>query len=309
MTWKFAIISALLFSLAAASADDEIPSAPPTKSVLAGVERKIVNEPKYTSTPRYCLLVLGTNAESKVWMVEDADVLYIDKNGNGDLTDDGPPITQSNIRKWQGHNKTDRGCEYAVDEFQPLGGNRQTNFRLNRWNYGEEPTDSYGLELSLDGKTPMYAGWFGTFWGSSPENAPLVHFGGPLKPVVLRYKEIELGTAPDRLSICFLNPGSCPGAVSRLSIDALPRRIVPEVRIDWPVADAAPPVRTYELLTERCCFWEFYNTHLQIPAGIVPGEATLTVSVPQEVFPFELSTNQVKLPIHAKAQQSPEKAP
>lgn len=266
MTWKFAIISVLCFSLKVASADDEIPSASPTKNVLAGVERKIVKEPKYTSTPRYCLLVLGTDAESKVWMVEDGDVLYIDKNGNGDLTDDGPPVSISKIREWQRpDNKTDRNYKYAVDEFQPLGGKRQTKFCLNRWNYGEEAQDSYGLELTLDGKTPMYAGWFDTFGGPSPENAPLVHFGGPLKPVVLRYKEIELGSAPDHLSICFLNPSSCKGAVSRLSIDALPKRIIPEVRIDWPVAEGAPPVRTYELLTEHAAYGNFITRICKFP--------------------------------------------
>jgi hypothetical protein len=272
-----------------------------TKSVLDGIERRITKEPKYTSTPRYALLILGTHADSKVWMVEDGSVLYIDKNGNGDLTDDGPPISHSKVRTFQDDKgAANRDCEYALDEFQPLGGSRQSDFCLRRWNYGDKE-DEYGLSLKLDDHTPMYAGWFGTFWASSPEKASLVHFGGPLKPITLRFKEFVLGSTLDRLSIAFVNPGSGDGATSRLSIEALPARVIPEVQIDWPVADGAPHLRFKELLTARCCYWEFYEQNLTIPSGAVEGQATLTISVPKEVFPFELTTNQIKVPVRAKA--------
>src|SRR6516165_9403209 len=54
---------------------------------LAKIERKIAKEPAYqTKTPKYCLLVFGLEAKTRVWLVQDGDTLYVDRNGNGDLT-------------------------------------------------------------------------------------------------------------------------------------------------------------------------------------------------------------------------------
>src|SRR5262249_33364712 len=51
---------------------------------LTKVDRSIAKEPTYqTTTPRYCLLVFGPEAKSRVWLVQDGDVLYVDRNGNG----------------------------------------------------------------------------------------------------------------------------------------------------------------------------------------------------------------------------------
>src|SRR5947208_1900490 len=60
---------------------------------LARVGWKIVKEPAYQSkAPRYCLLVFGPEARSRVWLVQDGDVLYADRNGNGDLTEEGERV-------------------------------------------------------------------------------------------------------------------------------------------------------------------------------------------------------------------------
>src|SRR5438874_3418987 len=59
---------------------------------LKSIERKIAKEPAYAGKPKYCLLVFGPEARTRIWLALDGDKLYVDKNGNGDLTDDGPPI-------------------------------------------------------------------------------------------------------------------------------------------------------------------------------------------------------------------------
>src|SRR5262245_7941407 len=58
---------------------------------LAKVDRSITNEPKYAGNPNYCLLVFG--AKHRVWLVQDGDTLYVDRNGNGDLTEPGEKVT------------------------------------------------------------------------------------------------------------------------------------------------------------------------------------------------------------------------
>jgi hypothetical protein len=280
---------ALVLAAVSAHADDL--SRKSSTSVLDSVERKIAKEPKYASSPRYALLVLGTGGESKVWLVEDGKTLYVDKNGNGDLTDDGPPIAQTNT--------SSRSSEYMFDEITPVDGPRHTNFRLSRWNYGETE-DSYGLALTLGGTTPMYSGWFGPFWGSTSETAQVFHFGGPLTPVKLRGQKFAVGGGTARLSIAFFNEGRDKGSATRLSIDALPKSVVPEVHIDWPVAAGSSPLGTSHKLNQRCCYWEFYDPNFQVPEGAIPGTATLTVVLPEGAFPFELTTDQIKLPVVAK---------
>lgn len=264
--------------------------------VLDGVQRTLVKEPEYVSSPRYALLVLGTGAGSRVWIVEDGRTLYVDKNANGDLTDDGPPIEPTNVRSWKSANGSTSGdFDYLLDAITPADGSRHTAFRLARWNYGDE-ADRYGLALTVGGETPMYAGWFGPFWAKSPDTAQLFHFGGPLTPRKLRGQEFVVGRA-SRLSVCFINPGRGPGAKTRLSIKALGAEVVPEVQIDWPVAADASSLRTSHRLTERCCYWEFYDQNFQVPQTAVPGTAVLTLSVPQGEFPFELTTHQIEVPV------------
>src|SRR5260221_55230 len=59
---------------------------------LAKVDRTIIREPAYQSTPKYCLMVFGPEARTRVWLVQDGDTLYVDRNGNGDLTDAGEKV-------------------------------------------------------------------------------------------------------------------------------------------------------------------------------------------------------------------------
>jgi hypothetical protein len=63
-------------------------SARPAMSAdLTKIDRTIFKEPKYTSQPHYALLVYGPEAKTRIWLVLDGQVLYLDRNGNGDLTE------------------------------------------------------------------------------------------------------------------------------------------------------------------------------------------------------------------------------
>src|SRR5712692_3344625 len=59
---------------------------------LTKIDRKIAKEPAYQSQPKYCLLVFGPEAKTRVWIVLDGDTLYVDRNGNGDLTEEGEKV-------------------------------------------------------------------------------------------------------------------------------------------------------------------------------------------------------------------------
>jgi hypothetical protein len=71
-----AAILALVFIGAVAHATD-----------LTKIDRTIAKQPVYqTKTPKYCLLVFGPEAKLRVWLVLDGNVLYVDRDANGDLT-------------------------------------------------------------------------------------------------------------------------------------------------------------------------------------------------------------------------------
>ena len=78
----FHIYTALVLMLVSASFADEF------RVDLSKIDRTIVHEPNYRYQPHYALLVFGHKAEHRSWLVIDGDsVAYIDRQGNGDLTD------------------------------------------------------------------------------------------------------------------------------------------------------------------------------------------------------------------------------
>src|SRR5262245_39807942 len=74
--------------LAVAAVGPPAPLAPAAD--LSKVDRRISKEPDYkTKAPRYSLLVFGPAAKTRVWVVLDGTDLYVDTNGDGDLTAPG----------------------------------------------------------------------------------------------------------------------------------------------------------------------------------------------------------------------------
>ena len=57
------------------------------------IDRSIRKEPAYqTKSPQYALLVFGPEGKDRVWLVRDGATLYVDRNGNGDLTEAGEKV-------------------------------------------------------------------------------------------------------------------------------------------------------------------------------------------------------------------------
>src|SRR5687767_12528066 len=102
--WMICIIS-ILFATAVQAVD------------LSAIDRIIAKEPSLKSKPAYALLVFGPEAKTRVWLVQDGDTLYVDRNADGDLTQAGEAITVSKMRV---ANSSYRDRKYAIGTLTPI---------------------------------------------------------------------------------------------------------------------------------------------------------------------------------------------
>jgi hypothetical protein len=137
---------------------------PATAADLTRVDRSIGKEPAYkTKSPRYCLLVFGREADYRVWLVLDGDTLYVDRNGNGDLTGAGESTTPEAAN-------TDPASFKPITIFRPDGKTEEElSFALYGWfDYQKGKLTS---EFSLSVHVWRESRWFGS-WGD--ETGPCV---------------------------------------------------------------------------------------------------------------------------------------
>ncbi len=189
----------LVFSASSAAATD-----------LSKVDRSIAKEPIYQSkAPKYGLLVFGPEAIERVWMVLDGDVLYVDRNGNGDLTEAGEKIT----RKETKYDQEEYCYSFEVGELTLAGkvhkGLSVSFPRLARYKDNSSFSDfaplqqllkrdakAIGVSLAVDvqstrlkgggvgGRLSYHAGWNDENGilqlADQPQDAPIIHFDGPV---------------------------------------------------------------------------------------------------------------------------------
>jgi hypothetical protein len=135
---------------------------------LARIDRSIAKEPKYsTASQEYCLLVFGPNADKHVWLVRDGDALYVDRNGNGDLTEAGEMVRKP--KEYSGFACGDIVSRDGKTTYQGLSVNAFS--------------DGYRLRVQVPGTGPQMVG-LGVVqkprFAARAKDAPIIHFGGPL---------------------------------------------------------------------------------------------------------------------------------
>jgi hypothetical protein len=141
-------------------------AAPVATTDLSKIDRTIVKEPVYKGKPAYCLLVFGPEAKTRAWLVLDGDLIYIDRNGNGDLTEPGEKVA------WKANVKTmELGSIHSPD------GKARCTVSLRKF------PASVRLTVSDEVKQRYMVGDPDSdplVFADRPADAPVVHIGGPL---------------------------------------------------------------------------------------------------------------------------------
>ncbi len=144
-----------------------VPASAVSATDLTAIPRTIAKEPTYQGTPRYCLLVFGKDAATRVWLVQDGNTVYIDRKGDGDLTAPEDKVV------------TERGTCFTIGRIQERDGTVHSNLLL----YAPSGVGTFYLRLNVLGQRGQYVGngqMEEPTWGSKPANAPIIHFNGPL---------------------------------------------------------------------------------------------------------------------------------
>jgi hypothetical protein len=202
--------------------------APAAAVDLTKIDRTIAKEPAYQSrSPSYGLLVFGAEAKSRAWVVLDDDFLYVDRNCNGDLTEEGERFAiRRNPRDKKNPNAVASVVNVVVTD---LGGAKhKLTFRLT--------SSGVGVDASCHGK--QYVG--STYrddmpFAARPQDAPIVHLNGPLTlQLVDPPRQWSPGENLD-LVVLFGTPGLGRGTFAYM-IQGFPSR--PTAEIQFPAKDA-----------------------------------------------------------------------
>jgi hypothetical protein len=146
---------------------------------LSKIDRTIRKEPVYKSkSPKYCLLVFGAEAAARVWLVLDGDILYVDRNGNGDLTEDGDRVRSAKLPPRLEKEKSNVEVFFNLRDLEPLGGKVDRKYPRIAVMRVKDRGYSLGVEL---GEGRLQVNFDDRLqWSDRAREAPVLHFDGPL---------------------------------------------------------------------------------------------------------------------------------
>jgi hypothetical protein len=240
---------------------------------LMKIDRTIAREPAYQSRPKYCLLVFGPSAKTRIWLVLDGDVLYVDRNGNGDLTEPeerfrprstpggtSPTYPFAEIREYPVLDQipTGGGKKYTrfhvthttiKKDFTPVGrDNRELKSRFDK----DPSLTRAGVTVYLDDKVRVQAV---AEWTDRPGTAPVCHIGGPLTMAPLQRQELLRGKEETELQFCLGFRGLGRGADDAFTIidyTEVPEKVEPVAEFTFGRRHAGQPPLTVKVKLKRC---------------------------------------------------------
>ncbi|MDY3556806.1 RNA polymerase sigma factor [Gemmata sp. JC717] len=240
----------------------------PVPDALKAIERKIQKEPKYASEPRYLLLAFGPEAKFLVWAVSDGTTLYVDRNGNGDLTDDGEKFARPTRDHTSG---TRRALTFTGIEVTEPGG---TTHKIEVLTVLYLETGSVAADVLAQAKgRPLQRALGDLWWADAARTAQVLHFGGA--EVVCRPwvsgRSLLNAAAPAEFTVQVGTPGIGLGSFTAFSNDQVPKGTGPVAEIEFdPLVGGAKPITVTVNLTDRDHGDKFF-ARVTVPDGVKTG--------------------------------------
>lgn len=260
-------------------------TAPAWAADLSKIDRSIAKEPTYQSkAPKYGMLVFGPEAAERVWLILDGDTLYVDRNGNGDLTEPGEKIS-AKVNK--ARDPAEFGYTFEVGDLA-LGGKVHKGLSVSFPRlalYAANPSFAKFVPLhaalkadpeaaaavvwgdvesarlkggGVGGRLSLSAGFYDEKgilqFAERPADAPIVHFDGPMHITFYGLRPTLRLTRDNELVLMIGTPGHGPGTFAMLAYeDTVSAKAHPQIDITLPAAQKEdPPVKERYELKERC---------------------------------------------------------
>ena len=264
---------------------------------LTTIERSIAKFPELRSkSPGYCLLVFGPEAAKHVWLVHDDDVLYVDRNGNGDLTEPGERVeADAKLSK-----PAERIFNFLAGDI-PDGDVPHRNLRVRHSKLTSLRTSAAGKAilansdslrvyvLDLDvaitglrgsGQEGCVPHWVPMVkFAAKPESAPIIHFGGPLEITLNGNEPLRAGRV-NEVQLFYGTRGLGPGTFAAAAYqNVIPVTASPVAKLTLPKSSSGSSESELSFeLTKRCCTFSLYGD-VRVPGDAPTGKAKLQLSL------------------------------
>jgi hypothetical protein len=273
----------------------------PTAIDLAQIDRSIVKEPRYVGRPHYALIVVGPRAEHHSWLVMDGDeILYFDRNGNGDLTEVEDHIRLDAEATERMHVAGEGG--YSGMNVFDLGKVSGVTLRFEYWvrKRGFVAADERLRKIMQEREANDWEN--GTLWrlaakggeaqnpvllAARPADAQIMHLEGPLT-FGLKWGETQALQPWPKATIFdvhigtpALPPKNCSYRLfSPLTEMEIPRDVHPRAVFDFaPKSSGSDRVKRTVELDLRCCGDTVY-ARMAVPREAGEGTAKVTLEYP-----------------------------
>jgi hypothetical protein len=284
----------LLMVVSAVSADQN------SRIDLSKLDRSIAKEPRYGSAPHYALLVFGPQAAHRSWLVMDGDsLLFLDRNGNGDLTDreDRIELDAAATKKI----RVADGSGYSGFNVFEIGTVAGVKLRFNFWVRKRDfvPADDWQRNIMRQRETKNWENGTllriapdgmqvqnPTVMTASPADAQIIHLDGPLTIGLRAGTRQKLQPWPQsttfdiRIGTPALPPrGHTDNMFAPLATSELPTEVHPQAIFTYPpqLPGGQPIVQTIAL-DKRCC-GDSFSTQMTVPREAGEGLARVSLTV------------------------------
>ncbi|MEX0642516.1 MAG: hypothetical protein WD468_07435 [Pirellulales bacterium] len=230
----------LAFTVRSASAAD-----------YARIDRTIAKEPQYKSkAPRFCLLLFGREAKTRMWVVLDENVLYIDRNADGDITGADERVDKSNRFKAVHLADPDGKTHYVITHVS-------VNLR------DDPPQERFTAEVDIKGPVE-YSQYCDTALEENPRRAAIAHYHAPL---TIGPQTIDGKVPADFVLETGSEPAIVPAIVGTMNAEygvrvfvrthsgsnaAFPKGVIPYVDVEFPPAGEGATIKKRYPLEKFC---------------------------------------------------------
>jgi hypothetical protein len=250
------------------------------------IDRTLRREPAYSARPQYCLLLLGPEGKTRIWLVAAGEAFYVDTNGDGDLTKPGKRVYSiGNYRSLVYIEPFTQFMWFPVPENERVynvgdvfDGATWHHLTVNR--LGKLKTAVFEIVVDIRGKFRQIGAL--PRFGDTPKEAPVLHFGGPLT-LGLFTSQLVRGPTPNYVDawIGTKPPAGAKGEPTYLVLnDWIPSYIAPIARMEFPNRTGeGNPIRSTVRLARREALVRSWARTL-VPDGAGAGRAKIKLTIP-----------------------------